>query len=168
MGSEMCIRDRYDYASINYSLDNGEGGQEYPSKILCIYSNNCDATDLRVLVHTVKYKTPTGVESPLGDSRLVTHYRLEFENSGQPRLRSVPFGEVRRCLFAKEKMPYQDGAIPPRIASSRQRMKHTIMVVLPRSDWALLFIKWTKDIICLLYTSPSPRDLSTSRMPSSA
>ena len=25
-----------------------------------------------------------------------------------------------------------------------------------------------KDIICLLYTSPSPRDLSTSRMPSSA
>ena len=26
--------------------------------------------------------------------------------------------------------------------------------------------RWTKD--CLLYTSPSPRDLSTSRMPSSA
>ena len=25
-----------------------------------------------------------------------------------------------------------------------------------------------KNIICLLYTSPSPRDLSTSRMPSSA
>ena len=25
-----------------------------------------------------------------------------------------------------------------------------------------------KDIHCLLYTSPSPRDLSTSRMPSSA
>ena len=25
-----------------------------------------------------------------------------------------------------------------------------------------------KDVICLLYTSPSPRDLSTSRMPSSA
>ena len=25
-----------------------------------------------------------------------------------------------------------------------------------------------QDIICLLYTSPSPRDLSTSRMPSSA
>ena len=26
----------------------------------------------------------------------------------------------------------------------------------------------TLDVICLLYTSPSPRDLSTSRMPSSA
>ena len=28
------------------------------------------------------------------------------------------------------------------------------------------FLEW--DILCLLYTSPSPRDLSTSRMPSSA
>ena len=29
-------------------------------------------------------------------------------------------------------------------------------------------IRGTKDQSCLLYTSPSPRDLSTSRMPSSA
>ena len=28
--------------------------------------------------------------------------------------------------------------------------------------------KESKDEVCLLYTSPSPRDLSTSRMPSSA
>ena len=27
---------------------------------------------------------------------------------------------------------------------------------------------WLESCICLLYTSPSPRDLSTSRMPSSA
>ena len=27
---------------------------------------------------------------------------------------------------------------------------------------------WAYDISCLLYTSPSPRDLSTARMPSSA
>ena len=30
------------------------------------------------------------------------------------------------------------------------------------------FKKWTYLWTCLLYTSPSPRDLSTSRMPSSA
>ena len=29
-------------------------------------------------------------------------------------------------------------------------------------------VKMLKDFTCLLYTSPSPRDLSTSRMPSSA
>ena len=27
---------------------------------------------------------------------------------------------------------------------------------------------WVRSVACLLYTSPSPRDLSTSRMPSSA
>ena len=43
--------------------------------------------------------------------------------------------------------------------------------LVPQNDWDY----WTKpeninsvDYICLLYTSPSPRDLSTSRMPSSA
>ena len=34
-------------------------------------------------------------------------------------------------------------------------------------DEAIEFLQH-KDILCLLYTSPSPRDLSTSRMPSSA
>ena len=34
-------------------------------------------------------------------------------------------------------------------------------------DREKIFVKWL-DSICLLYTSPSPRDLSTSRMPSSA
>ena len=32
----------------------------------------------------------------------------------------------------------------------------------------LLAPQYTKYVDCLLYTSPSPRDLSTSRMPSSA
>ena len=34
------------------------------------------------------------------------------------------------------------------------------------SDYSDLFFQYS--IACLLYTSPSPRDLSTSRMPSSA
>ena len=34
--------------------------------------------------------------------------------------------------------------------------------------WASCNIFSTQDHACLLYTSPSPRDLSTSRMPSSA
>ena len=35
-------------------------------------------------------------------------------------------------------------------------------------NWACLAIEEALSYICLLYTSPSPRDLSTSRMPSSA
>ena len=45
----------------------------------------------------------------------------------------------------------------------------------PDSSTTFTFSAWIKrttvdawSIICLLYTSPSPRDLSTSRMPSSA
>ena len=33
---------------------------------------------------------------------------------------------------------------------------------------SLMKFNYDRSIICLLYTSPSPRDLSTSRMPSSA
>ena len=40
---------------------------------------------------------------------------------------------------------------------------------IPTSEWiAFKSIKQVKGMTCLLYTSPSPRDLSTSRMPSSA
>ena len=35
-------------------------------------------------------------------------------------------------------------------------------------DLAAKYAGWVVEGICLLYTSPSPRDLSTSRMPSSA
>ena len=34
--------------------------------------------------------------------------------------------------------------------------------------WGLQYAAWAQAVVCLLYTSPSPRDLSTSRMPSSA
>ena len=37
-----------------------------------------------------------------------------------------------------------------------------------RGKFLLCSMYWSKDYGCLLYTSPSPRDLSTSRMPSSA
>ena len=38
----------------------------------------------------------------------------------------------------------------------------------PAGDLEKLFSHWFDTHTCLLYTSPSPRDLSTSRMPSSA
>ena len=34
--------------------------------------------------------------------------------------------------------------------------------------WAVPALRLLLSLLCLLYTSPSPRDLSTSRMPSSA
>ena len=37
-----------------------------------------------------------------------------------------------------------------------------------RDDTVKVAKNWGVNYVCLLYTSPSPRDLSTSRMPSSA
>ena len=45
---------------------------------------------------------------------------------------------------------------------SKGKVKATKDVVVGKPSWA------TPSFSCLLYTSPSPRDLSTSRMPSSA
>ena len=50
--------------------------------------------------------------------------------------------------------------IPPILRAS-WRMQGTALVLLPGFIFQL-------SKVCLLYTSPSPRDLSTSRMPSSA
>ena len=47
-------------------------------------------------------------------------------------------------------------------------MIHVAVIVGSYGPFALGMIIGTVSLICLLYTSPSPRDLSTSRMPSSA
>ena len=41
-------------------------------------------------------------------------------------------------------------------------------VMVPALYYALLELGVSEDIVCLLYTSPSPRDRQKSRMPSSA
>ena len=43
-----------------------------------------------------------------------------------------------------------------------------LVELLPGHIMRTLALGTTEDRLCLLYTSPSPRDLSTSRMPSSA
>ena len=51
------------------------------------------------------------------------------------------------------------------LISSESRSARVLSIESPGSSW--LNVR-NPDYICLLYTSPSPRDLSTSRMPSSA
>ena len=52
----------------------------------------------------------------------------------------------------------------------RRRWTDTKSGKILQRDWNLIAkgTRMTQDFACLLYTSPSPRDLSTSRMPSSA
>ena len=64
-----------------------------------------------------------------------------FDESNENRLEFLKKQALERITWFKEPTEILDSSNPP-------------------------FFKWFKD--CLLYTSPSPRDLSTSRMPSSA
>ena len=52
-----------------------------------------------------------------------------------------------------------------RVYGTRDRVRLKLILRGKRLGFSLSEVR---DIICLLYTSPSPRDLSTSRMPSSA
>jgi hypothetical protein len=81
---------RYDWVMMKFESEekNGEEAIIYPGKVLALYEDN-EGT-LKVLVHSVEHKTATNVEGPFGDSRLVTHYRLEFNQSNRkPRMYSV-------------------------------------------------------------------------------
>jgi len=72
--------------------------------------------------------------------------------------------------------PAGDGAEEEKLFERKFALKN---IALGEAEFALE-VEWRKDlaayddifdvgsIFCLLYTSPSPRDLSTSRMPSSA
>ena len=82
-------------------------------------------------------------------------------------IKNTDLRHVVRRAFIIEKFPYseiQDNTIGDKVIPiDMLRLKLSFFGALkfdPRSD------KWLR--ICLLYTSPSPRDLSTSRMPSSA
>ena len=53
-----------------------------------------------------------------------------------------------------------------KIKFDKERYDYWVSVGAQPSDTVMMLLKRSQ--ICLLYTSPSPRDLSTSRMPSSA
>ena len=57
--------------------------------------------------------------------------------------------------------------LPPRLMDLLFYFAQHPMEVVSRQE--IIDNCWDRDVVtCLLYTSPSPRDLSTSRMPSSA
>lgn len=83
----------YDWVMIGFPSDNEETIY-YPAKVLALYED--DEGELKAIVHSVAYKTATCVESELGDSTLITHYRLEFQGGrGSPSMRSVLFRDIQ-------------------------------------------------------------------------
>ena len=81
--------------------------------------------------------------------------KIDYKSLVEPRVKTTPENvqQANEALFrAKMTLP----AAAKHCGMTHKEMKLTF--------WE--FLKYNKP--CLLYTSPSPRDLSTSRMPSSA
>ena len=78
---------------------------------------------------------------------------IKHKKGKADKQRSKIFSKLSKEITVAAKLGDKDPAMNPRLRSAVQAARSANM---------------PKDNICLLYTSPSPRDLSTSRMPSSA
>ena len=134
---------RYDWAMVRYDTDGGEP-LIYPGKILALYED--ENGQFRALVHGTKEKIPTKKEGPHGDTKLVTHYRLEFQPNGHPKLYSLEIEKILSIIVGYEANVYPEEPLVPRVRSPVQQKKHTLMVIRPREEWAKLYLDWTREL----------------------
>jgi hypothetical protein len=91
--------------------NNGDHLIVYPGKVLALYKDSKGT--LKALIHSVEYKTATNVEGLFGDSCLVTHYQLEFNQSnGKPRMYSVEVDNILHVIVLYEAIQYPHPLVP--------------------------------------------------------
>ena len=88
----------------------------------------------------------------------LTELGLTLPPVAAPVAAYVPAVRSGRYVHTSGQLPFVDGALP-----ATGKVGDGEGLVAPADAAAL-----ARQCACLLYTSPSPRDLSTSRMPSSA
>jgi hypothetical protein len=112
--------------------------------VLALYEDS-EGT-LKVHVHSVEYKTTTTVEGPFVDSCHVTHYQLEFNQSnGKLRMYSIKVDSILHVIVAYEAIQYPQPLVP-QVKCIDNHPEYTVMTVLPRNEWAKLFLDWTKEL----------------------
>jgi hypothetical protein len=138
-----CEGPRYDWVMISFESEEGKE-IAYPGKVLALYEDRDG--HLKALVHSVEYKSERGVEGPHGDSRLVQHYRLQFNcHNGRPVMYLIKCDDVMNVIVAYENVWHAKPVAPP-VRSRESRRKHTVMTILPWSNWAQLFLDWTEEL----------------------
>ena len=179
MGSEMCIRDRSNshqaiavysfHVPITTVHDTPDASSECVTEGLMgeDYSVLEDVDDgwLKISLQRDNY---TGyIKRPCASSKLSTNYRVCSRTTllfAAPSIKSrvawrIPFNAQLEIVDSKE--------TDFKTTADGLYVWHThvcpVSTVDKRSP-----IELVESCFCLLYTSPSPRDLSTSRMPSSA
>jgi hypothetical protein len=123
----------------------GEVPIVYPEKLLVLYEDSKGT--LKALIHSVEYKIATNVEGPFGDSHLVTHNQLEFNQSNRiPRMYYVKVDSILHVIVAYDAIQYPQPLVP-QVRCIHIHWEHTVtMTVLPREEWAKLFLAWTREL----------------------
>jgi hypothetical protein len=137
---------RYDWVMMKFESEenNGKEAIVYSRKVLALYEDS-EGT-LKVLVHSVEYKTATNVEGLFGDSCLVIHYQLEFNQSNRkPRMYSVKVDSILHVIWVYETIQYPQPLVP-QVRCIHSGQEHTVMTFLPRKEWVKLFLAWTREL----------------------
>ena len=113
----------------------------------------------------LRRETPVLTVKALGRT-LLTRAKDTFAVKDAPELFSSndPNTPMKRAFLAHTLMR-KDGSDH---RQERMAMAPSLSSRVVRQVWAPLYTEYAEAYVCLLYTSPSPRDLSTPRMPSSA
>ena len=169
----MCIRDRYNVIPYTaYHIERQEGyNPENPSEIRYRY-----APDGLVNTNSGMYRVPgqSGTDNSPGiflDNYEMAHFRLIGDTNYLPYGRS--YIEPGRKLF-KQYTLMEDAMLIHRIARApEKRIFYMNVGSIPPNEIDAFMQKTISNMkrtpyVCLLYTSPSPRDRTRSRMPSSA
>ena len=149
----MCIRDRSKARSWLEKPQTGTAANDVNIRTLVQYALSCaNAADFSTCNRLFRER---GKLNDAGKALLAA----TFTNLERPENAKILLNAMAdHSEWSKQKSPihYSDTFIAARALSSA-------VEVMPEAD----LVTTLRDI-CLLYTSPSPRDLSTSRMPSSA
>ena len=159
MGSEMCIRDRFE----NTNRDNFSNDMQSDSEAET--SEKFEREDDIPFIPTKVEVVDSGEAKTKEPSRTESASRREFL-------------KIRRELFAILEFKVNLATKQKQEMQAKYQKLQTKFSWLVVSQMILFFVTigclssltqvQLKISNCLLYTSPSPRDLSTSRMPSSA
>ena len=153
MGSEMCIRDRATYY-YNGDSPQHQQGVGPPSTA----GNPYTVVQIkRARLENASRTTHPETHAPACCTKSIKN----VQSSQQSSDRSC-FCTNTRTTRTRQNKPYRLGVLPAGVVGARGRCCPAATVPV-----AVVFACGVC-CCCLLYTSPSPRDLSTSRMPSSA
>jgi hypothetical protein len=119
----------YDWSNVCFDNTDDNEATEYPAKVLALYEDSINR-NLKALVHAAAYKMERNIEGLYSDSRLITHYRLEFDRRGNPKLYSVPLDAIMCCIKAYEAVTYPFPLVPKVTSTAKQR-EHMVMTILP-------------------------------------